>query len=66
MAERGLFAFDCNPHGGPYRMVAAPVVPCQVADLPRLTRNAVERIALRRLRFREQPVVTADALRESE
>lgn len=24
VAERGLFAFDSDPHGGPYRMVAAP------------------------------------------
>src|SRR5262245_42224964 len=23
MAERGLFAFDSDPHGGPYRLVSA-------------------------------------------
>ena len=34
VAERGLYAYDCDPTGGPYRLVAAPVVPAKADDLP--------------------------------
>jgi hypothetical protein len=34
IAERGLFAFDCSPDGGPYRLVAAPTVATLFSDLP--------------------------------
>ena len=33
-AERGLFAYDADPNGGPYRLVAAPQAPVRVEDLP--------------------------------
>lgn len=33
-AERGLYAFDSDPNGGPYRLVAAPAVPITVRELP--------------------------------
>jgi len=62
-AEHGLFAFDCDPNGGPYLLIAAPVVPIAVADLPRSAVDAVSRIKLR-LRFSGQTTVTETALRD--
>ncbi len=34
MAERGFYAYDCNPNGGPYRLVAKPENPICVSSLP--------------------------------
>jgi hypothetical protein len=34
VAERGLYAYDCDPSGGPYRLVAAPVVAAKTNALP--------------------------------
>src|SRR2546422_533950 len=34
MAERGIFAFDSDPLGGPYRLIATPQVPIRVDELP--------------------------------
>lgn len=34
VAERGLFAYDASPSGGPYRKVAAPVVATRLDALP--------------------------------
>ena len=62
-AEHGLFAFDCDPNGGPYHLIAAPVVPISVADLPQTAVVAVSRIKLR-LRFSDRTTVTETALRD--
>lgn len=35
VAERGLYAYDCDPNGGPYVQVAAPKERINHADLPR-------------------------------
>ncbi|WP_438002738.1 hypothetical protein WME89_27690 [Sorangium sp. So ce321] len=64
VAERGLFAFDSDPHGGPYRMVAAPVDPIRIADLPRRVNDIVERLKLRQVRFADQSVVPTELLQE--
>lgn len=34
MAERGLFAFDADVFGGPYKLMASPAIPIQVHELP--------------------------------
>ena len=34
MAERGFYAYDCDPNGGPYRLVAKPENPIRVCSLP--------------------------------
>lgn len=34
VAERGLYAYDCDPSGGPYHLVAAPVVAAKGDALP--------------------------------
>lgn len=45
-AMRGLFAFDSDPNGGPYRLVAAPLLPIHVRDLPASVVGTVERMKL--------------------
>jgi hypothetical protein len=66
VAERGLYAFDCDPGGGPYRLVAAPVVPRRVEELPARAGDTAAHIAFRALRFRDHSTLTEDVLRESE
>lgn len=64
VAERGLFAFDSDPHGGPYRMVAAPADAIRVADLPRLVIDVVARLKLCQVRFVDQLVIPTELLQE--
>ncbi|MDC0676493.1 hypothetical protein [Sorangium atrum] len=64
VAERGLFAFDSDPHGGPYRVVAAPVDPIRIVDLPRGVIDIAGRLKLRQVRFVGQPVITMELLQE--
>ncbi|WP_437719848.1 hypothetical protein [Sorangium sp. So ce861] len=64
VAERGLFAFDSDPHGGPYRMVAAPADPVRIFDLPRIVIGIVECLKLRQVRFARQSVIPAELLQE--
>jgi hypothetical protein len=61
VAERGLFAFDCDPNGGPYRLVAAPLVPLRMDSLPPLAADVVSRLRLQ-LRFEVQTVVEGELL----
>jgi len=57
VAERGLYAYDCNPNGGPYVLVAAPrvavtanMLPAEVAEVATKVRCPV--------RFERQTVIT--------
>lgn len=52
VAERGLYAFDGDPSGGPYRLVAAPDRPVRVTSMPAQVAEVVSRLALP-LRFAE-------------
>jgi len=63
MAERGLYAFDSTPNGGPYRLVAAPAAPIRIDSLPAAAADVVLRLRLG-LRFELATVITADHLRE--
>jgi hypothetical protein len=62
MAERGLFAFDSDPDGGPYRIVSAPKEPIRVAELPEKAAKVAQRIVFSHLRFAEMSEVPATAL----
>ena len=64
VAERGLFAFDSDPHGGPYRLVAAPTAPIRAANLPPLAAEVVGLLRLRHLRFTQLSVVPTELLRQ--
>ena len=61
VAERGLYAFDCDPSGGPYRLVAAPTVAVPIANLPSIVAEVARRICLP-LRFETDVIILADAL----
>jgi hypothetical protein len=50
-AERGVFAFDSDVYGSPYRLVAAPVRPIVLAGLPLATAKAAGRVRLGHLCF---------------
>jgi hypothetical protein len=62
-AERGLFAFECDPNGIAYRIVAAPVIPIPVHSLPGPAADVATCIKLR-LRFEAQSVVNPELLGE--
>jgi hypothetical protein len=62
MAERGLFAYDADPHGGPYRLVAAPEVAARVADLPKFAADVARRVSFESLRFANLTEVTGETL----
>ncbi len=51
VAERGLFAFDSDPFGGAYRVIAAPEEPIRASDLPAAVAEVVRRIVYADLRF---------------
>lgn len=53
MAERGLFAFDADSFGGPYRLIAAPANPIQVHELPDGAAQVVLRLRFPHLSFRD-------------
>jgi hypothetical protein len=46
-----VFAFDADANGGPYRLVATPMLPVQAAALPPLAAALVAGLALSELRF---------------
>jgi len=52
VAERGLFAFDSDPLGGPYRLIAKPHVAVRARDLPPEISSVVGRIALTTVSFK--------------
>jgi len=51
MAERGLYTFDSDPHGAPYRLVAAPERPVRIADLPPSVGTVARQVFLPHLRL---------------
>lgn len=63
MAERGLFAFDGDAHGGPYRLVAAPKEPAHSAELPVAAIAAMEKLMLSGARFEQVTELSTDSLK---
>lgn len=51
MAERGLFAFDSDPNGGPYCLMAAPDQPTSPDSLSERARLTAQGTVLRGIRF---------------
>lgn len=64
MAERGIFAFDSDPLGGPYGLVASPAVPIRIDDLPDEVAEVARRIAYPHLRFSTLKEVSAAQLKQ--
>lgn len=63
VAERGLYAYDCDPDGGPYRLVAAPAVPVRVDTLPPDVASVATAVRCSS-RFESTSVVTVEVLTE--
>jgi hypothetical protein len=63
VAERGLFAYDSDPEGGPYRLVAAPDRAAPLAELSQQVVEVVRRIFFPSLRFADLQVLGEQALR---
>ena len=51
VAKRGVFAFDSDPLGAPYSLVARPVHPILVHELPASIAAVVSRVRLESLQF---------------
>jgi hypothetical protein len=62
VAERGLFAFDADPHGGPYRLVAAPKDAIHIADLPDAAVAVATQLVYPNLKFGDLQEVSSDML----
>lgn len=58
MAERGVFAYDSDPLGGPYHLIAAPENPVAVHGLPTSVGGPAQRVALAAKAFRSAKVIT--------
>jgi hypothetical protein len=60
--ERGLFAFDSHPNGGPYRLVAAPETHVPAAELPAPAIDVLNHLHYRHLHFAVATDISTDAL----
>jgi hypothetical protein len=63
MADRGLFAFDSDPLGGPYRLIAAPHQAIAPDSLPSSVRLVLERLVLPSVTFKTAKEVTETQIR---
>lgn len=61
VAERGLYAYDGDPSGGPYHLVAAPVVAAKADALPPEVVSVATRVRCL-AQFERQAVVTEEML----
>jgi hypothetical protein len=57
-AERGLYAFDNDPSGGDYSLVAAPKRAASLAELPVEIALLIARIRFRTVRFAEHTTLS--------
>ncbi len=64
VAERGVFAFDSDAFGGPYRLVAAPYLPILTDALPPLA-SALARKQRLHVQFAGTAIIPADLLVET-
>jgi hypothetical protein len=64
VAQRGLFAFDSDPLGGPYRIVAVPEEPTHLSQLPETVAAVARRIVYGHLHFARCAELTAAQLRQ--
>ena len=64
VAERGLYAYDYDPVGGPYCLVAAPAVPVRADALPAVVADVVARLG-GALRFEAHTFITDEMLSDA-
>lgn len=63
-AERGLYAYDCDPSGGPYVLVAAPMRALGLEEVGEQVGLVASRISLR-LAFADSPSISGPELLEA-
>lgn len=63
VAERGIFAFDADTFGGPYKLVAAPKGVVVVDELPTVAADVARRLLFPHLRFTTLLEITKELLR---
>lgn len=61
VAERGLYAFDCDPNGGPYRLVAEPITPVKLDKLPVSVTDLASQTRVKS-RFGDRQIISDDML----
>jgi hypothetical protein len=66
LAERGLFSYDSDPTGGPYRLVGAPTVPLRAPELDSSIADVVQRVVLIEIQLGQDTVVTREDIVQSE
>jgi hypothetical protein len=54
-AARGLYAYDSDYYGGPYRLIARPSLPARLSTLPPSLADALRRASPAPRRFRDSP-----------
>jgi hypothetical protein len=62
MMERGLFAYDSHPNGGPYARCAVPGTPATLASLPEVVQRAARTVAMPAVDFRTARVLDRDQI----
>jgi len=64
VAERGVFAFDSDALGGPYKLVAAPEVVVLVDELPKVAAAVVRRLVFPGLNFAQFREISTELLQQ--
>jgi len=62
VAERGLFAYDSNPNGGPYHLRAAPERPVLATGLPATVVRVLAALQYRGLQFTTCTTIFSESL----
>ena len=62
VGERGIFAFDSDSSGGPYKLIAKPRRPVLISELPMDIRVVASRVSFAALRFFGSTVIAAEQL----
>ncbi len=63
--ERGLFAYDSDYLGSPYRRIAAPERALRLEELPPQVVDVVRRVVFNGLRFSEENELSGELLKAS-
>lgn len=56
-AARGFYAYDCDPCGGPYLKVAAPVSPVLISEVPEPMRSMIEKVRFKSACFNDLNII---------
>jgi len=66
LAERGVFSYDADYTGEPYRLVGVPTAPVRLDELHLLTEKVVMGVVLRGIKFGKSITVTREDIIRSE